>query len=129
MHPFALRTVLFPKHAQHVVLIHFPIALFTAGVWFDFLAQWTKRRSLVTAAYWNFLAAALAAIPTLVTGILAWQWQLEGQRPKGILLMQLGLGWLSTVLMWIVWLVDRKAQANEGRSFPHTGWPSRRWRP
>jgi hypothetical protein len=28
--PFDLRTLLFAKHAQHVVLIHFPIALFIA---------------------------------------------------------------------------------------------------
>ena len=29
---FDLRTVLLAKHAQHVVLIHFPIALFITGV-------------------------------------------------------------------------------------------------
>jgi uncharacterized membrane protein len=118
VHPFDLRTVLFAKHAQHVVVIHFPIALFTAGVLFDFLAHWTKRQSLAAAAYWNFLFAALAAIPTVVTGILAWQWQLEGQRLKGILLMHLGLGWLSAVLIWTVWLVHRKAQRKEERPLP-----------
>ena len=42
MHPFDIKTVLFAKHAQHVVLIHFPIALFIIGVPFDFLAQWKK---------------------------------------------------------------------------------------
>jgi hypothetical protein len=39
------------KYAQHVVLIRFPIALFIAGVAFDFLAQWRKRRLLTAAAY------------------------------------------------------------------------------
>lgn len=29
--PFDIRAALLAKHAQHVVLIHFPIALFTAG--------------------------------------------------------------------------------------------------
>ena len=28
MNPFDLRTVLLAKHAQHVALIHFPIALY-----------------------------------------------------------------------------------------------------
>jgi uncharacterized membrane protein len=32
VNPFDARTVLLAKHAQHVVLIHFPIALFTAAV-------------------------------------------------------------------------------------------------
>jgi uncharacterized membrane protein len=38
LHPFDLKAALLAKHAQHVVLIHFPIALFIAGVTFDFLA-------------------------------------------------------------------------------------------
>ena len=43
VNPFDIRTVLLAKHAQHVVLIHFPIALFTAAVAFDYLGQWTKQ--------------------------------------------------------------------------------------
>jgi uncharacterized membrane protein len=31
--------VILAKHAQHVALIHFPIALFTAAVAFDFFGQ------------------------------------------------------------------------------------------
>ena len=46
MHPFDLRQMMMEKHAQHVVLIHFPIALFIAGVGLDFVAQWTKRPAL-----------------------------------------------------------------------------------
>jgi uncharacterized membrane protein len=61
------------------VLIHFPIALFFVGVLFDFLGQWTKRRQLAAAAYCNLFAAALTTIPVLITGILACQWELEGQ--------------------------------------------------
>ena len=49
--PFDVKTVLLARHAQHVVLIHFPIALFTAAVAFDFLAQWTKNRGLAAAVY------------------------------------------------------------------------------
>jgi uncharacterized membrane protein len=32
------KTVLLAKHAQHVVLIHFPIALFITAVFFDLIA-------------------------------------------------------------------------------------------
>jgi uncharacterized membrane protein len=82
LHPFDIKTVLFGKHAQHVVLIHFPIALFIIGVLFDFLAQSTKRSLLSAAAYCNFFVAALTIIPVLATGIIAWQWELEGQSLK-----------------------------------------------
>jgi uncharacterized membrane protein len=53
--PFDLKTVLLAKHAQHVVLIHFPIALFITAVAFDLIAQWTKRRGVADAAYYNLL--------------------------------------------------------------------------
>ena len=92
MSPFDIRAALLAKHAQHVVLIHFPIALFIAGVVFDFLAQKTKKRGLAEAAYYNLLGAAIFAVPAVATGLLAWQFQLEGQKLKGILLMHLVLG-------------------------------------
>src|ERR1700751_5014146 len=102
LHPFDIKTVLFAKHAQHVVLIHFPIALFIVGVLFDFLAQWNKRRLLFAVAYYNLLVSAIATIPVVVTGILAWQWELEGQKLKGILLMHLSMGCVSSVLICVV---------------------------
>src|SRR4029077_11472501 len=92
LHPFDLKTVLFAKHAQHVVLIHFPIALFIIGVLFDFLAQRTEQRVLAAAAYYNLLVAAIATIPVIITGIVAWQWELEGQKLKGMLLMRQVMG-------------------------------------
>ena len=118
VNPFDIRTLLLAKHAQHVVLIHFPIALFLAGVAFDFLAHWRKQRLLAAAAYCNLLAAALTTVPVLITGILAWQWQLEGQRLKGVLLMHLVLGSLSSVLIWLVWLIHIRTQRKQGGVLP-----------
>ena len=100
---FDIRTVIYAKHAQHVVLIHFPIALFITAVAFDLIAYWTKRRAFTDAAYYNLLVAALATIPVVVTGIIAWQLQLEGQKLKGNLLLHLLLGSLSAVLICLVW--------------------------
>ena len=103
--PFDLKTALLAKHAQHVVLIHFPIALFISAVAFDLIAQWTKRRSLADTAYYNLLAATISTPPVLVTGVLAWQFQLEGQKLKGVLLLHLLFACLSTVLICLVWWV------------------------
>ncbi|HYL62352.1 MAG TPA: DUF2231 domain-containing protein [Candidatus Methylomirabilis sp.] len=103
MSPFDPRTILFAKHAQHVALIHFPIALFVVGVVFDFLAQNVKRANLALVAYYNFLGAAISALPVIATGILAWQLQFEGQKPNGVLLMHLIFGWFSGILIFVVW--------------------------
>ena len=110
MHPFDIKAALLAKHAQHVVLIHFPIALFIAGVAFDFMAQWTKRATYAVAAYFNFTFAALSTIPVVITGIAAWRWQLEGQRLKGILLQHLVLGCASSALIWIVYAIHRRVR-------------------
>jgi uncharacterized membrane protein len=42
VNPFDLKAALLEKHAQHVVLIHFPIALFMASFAFDLLARWRR---------------------------------------------------------------------------------------
>ena len=108
--PFDPRTVLLAKHAQHVVLIHFPIALFVSGVVFDFIACWTRQRGMAEVAYYNVSAAALSMPLALATGILAWQFQLEGQKLKGILLLHLVLACISTAMMGMVWWVHSRAR-------------------
>jgi uncharacterized membrane protein len=118
LHPFDIKTVLLAKHAQHVVLIHFPIALFIIGVLFDFLGQWKKQRLLAAAAYYNLLVAAIATIPVVVTGILAWQWELEGQKLKGILLMHLVMGCASSVLICTVWFIHMRTRRNKEEVLP-----------
>ena len=110
VNPFDLKTALLAKHAQHVVLIHFPIALFITAVAFDLMAQWTKRRGLADSAYYNLLAAAMSTLPVLATGILAWQFQLEGQKLKGILLLHLVLACVSSVMIWLIWWLHFRAR-------------------
>jgi uncharacterized membrane protein len=110
MNPFDPRTALLAKHAQHVVLIHFPIALFITAVMFDVVGQWMKQRGLTTAAYYNLLVAAISTLPVLATGLLAWKFQLEGQKLKGILLEHLILACASTVMIWLVWWVHFRAR-------------------
>lgn len=112
MNPFDPKSALLAKHAQHVVLIHFPIALFLTGVVFDLAARWTKRASLAATARLNMLAAAAFVLPTLATGIVAWRWQLEGQKPKGLLLLHLVLGCTSGLLICLVaWILLRRRRA------------------
>jgi len=118
MNPLDPRSVLFPRHAQHVVLIHFPIALCLVSIVFDFLAQWTKKRVLAEVAYYNLLVAAISTVPVVVTGLLAWRWQLEGQRLKGTLLLHLVLGLFATAMIWLVWSLHFRAHRNPGGKLP-----------
>jgi len=118
MNPFDWRTVLLAKHAQHVVIIHFPIALFIVGAGFDLLAQWKLRRDLSDAAYLNFLVAAVATLPTIATGLAAWQWQLEGQHLKGLLLFHLLAAIASSVVIWLTWWMHHRARRSSESTLP-----------
>ena len=102
MNPLDLKTALLAKHAQHVVVIHFPIALFMASVFFDLLARWRRDQALATVAYYNLLGAAVATLPAVATGLLAWQWLLEGERLKGNLRLHLIMGLTSSSLICLL---------------------------
>lgn len=119
MNPFDFRTVVFAKHAQHVVLIHFPIAVLITAVAFDYLAQWTKNRTLAAAAPLS-ICCSLQSRPCQPwpTGFAAWQWALEGQTLKGILLMHLVLGCLSSVVIWLACWIHWRVRRHPAASLP-----------
>ena len=109
-----LKAALLARHAQHVVVIHFPIALFIIGVAFDLAGQLRKRRDLLQAATFNLTAAAWSTLPALATGLLAWQLQLEGQKLKGVLLLHLILACVSSAILWlVVWMHRRLRSGGE----------------
>jgi uncharacterized membrane protein len=103
MSPFDWRSIVLAKHAQHVVLIHFPIALYVAAVCFDVLGQWLNKSAWIELAYYNLTLAALSTFPAVTTGIIAWQWQLEGHRLKGILLYHLLSALAAAAFIWLSW--------------------------
>jgi uncharacterized membrane protein len=118
MNPFDPKAALLAKHAQHVVLIHFPIALFLTGVAFDFAARWTKKASLAAAANLNLIAAAVFVLPTIATGIAAWQWQLDGHKLKGLLLLHFVLGLSSGFLICLVGWIHFRQRRSPGSALP-----------
>lgn len=116
--PFDPQTVLLARHAQHVVLIHFPIALFIAGVLFDLLSRGNSESAFGKAAYLNICGAAVMVIPAAITGLLAWQFALEGKRIKGVLLLHLLAACGSILLLLISWWMHRAARKRNSTRLP-----------
>ena len=117
MNAFSLKTIFLARHAQHVVLIHFPIALFLMGVLFDMVARITRRETFRMVALYNMVTAAIFAVPVVVTGLLAWHWQLEGQKLKGVLLLHLVFGSVSALLIVVTaWLYARAQRSQTTRT-------------
>jgi uncharacterized membrane protein len=105
---FDLKKALLAGHAQHPVIIHFPIALFIASVALDLLALWRKRTVLATVAYYNLIGAAITLPLALATGLGAWHWQLEGAPVKGTLLLHMIFALTSASLIFLLcWMRPR----------------------
>ena len=111
--PFDLKAALFAGHAQHPVIIHFPIGLFIASVVFDLLAVWRKKPILAAVAYYNLLGAALTLPLAIATGLGAWQWQLEGATLKGNLRLHMICAVTSALLIFFLcWMRSRLRAKN-----------------
>src|SRR5437764_12064008 len=109
--PFDLKAALLAGHAQHPVIVHFPIALFIASVVFDILAIWRKQPILATVSYLNLIGAAITIPLAIATGLGAWQWQLEGAALKGNLRLHLICALTSAALIVGLCLKRSRVQA------------------
>jgi uncharacterized membrane protein len=118
VNPFDLRTIFLAKHAQHVVLIHFPIALFMIGVLFDLLSQGKRDSKVAIAAYLNLSVAAIVVSPACATGVLAWQFVLGGAKLKGLILLHLVAASCAALLVLASWLIHWRARRSEQLSLP-----------
>jgi uncharacterized membrane protein len=108
VNPFDVKAALLAGHAQHPVIIHFPIALFIASVVFEVMAAWRKQPVLASVAYYNLLGAALTIPFAIATGLGAWQWQLEGATIKGNLRLHMICALTSALLiLFLSWMRSR----------------------
>ena len=106
--PFDVKAALLAGHAQHPVIIHFPIALFIASVVFELLALWRKQPVLAAVAYYNLIGAAITIPFAIATGLGAWRWQLEGATLKGNLRLHLICALTSALLIFLLsWMRTR----------------------
>ena len=108
VNPFDVKAALLAGHAQHPVIVHFPIALFIASAVFDILAIWRKQPLLAVVAYFNLVGAAITVPLAIATGLGAWQWQLEGAKLKGNLELHLICALTSASLILVLcWIRSR----------------------
>ena len=117
--PFDLKAALLQGHAQHPVIVHFPIALFIASAVFDILAIWRKQPVLAAVAYFNLVGAAITVPLAVATGLGAWRWQLEGARLKGNLELHLICALTSaSLILLLFWTRSRlRAKGDSPRAF------------
>ena len=117
---FDVKAALLARHAQHPVIVHFPIALFIMSVVFEIFALWRKQPVLASVAYFNLLAAAISIPFTIATGLAAWQLQLEGATLKGNLRLHLIFA-ITTALIILV-LFWKRFRLRKGEKSPSAAY-------
>jgi uncharacterized membrane protein len=108
--PFTPASILLARNAQHPALVHFPIALFIVSVGLDFFGKWKKSETMIAAAAWNLAIAAISALITVGSGILAWQLKFEGAPLVGNLRLHFIGGLTTTAVVWTLLLMRRKRE-------------------
>ena len=57
---------------------------------------------MAKAAYYNLFGAAVTAPVAIASGLTAWQWQFEGAKLKGNLLLHLVFGLSASAMIWLL---------------------------
>lgn len=117
---FDIRAWLLAPHAQHPVIVHFPIALFIMSAVFELLALLRRQPALESVAYFNLLAAAISIPFTIATGLLAWQWQFEGAILKGNLRIHLAFALATAAVVLLAFW--RRNRLRRNGQLPRIGY-------
>jgi uncharacterized membrane protein len=86
-----------PKNGYHPAIVHFPIALFIAGLGLDLLGMLRRSSALLLAGWYNLVLATISSAFAIATGVLALK--LTRLPLKGIILNHMLLAISSTIIM------------------------------
>lgn len=89
---------LIPKNAFHPAIVHFPIALFMAGLFLDALGMWKKHKTLLLAGWYNLLLGAISTLASIASGLTAMT--IMHLPYKGLIFNHLVLACIGTAIMW-----------------------------
>jgi uncharacterized membrane protein len=98
----------------HPAIVHFPIALFIAGLFLDFVGMVRKDKNLLMAGWYDLVLAAASALVTVTTGLAAF-FRMHMQL-VGTVRVHFLLALVVTVVMWS--LVGLRAYQHERISTP-----------
>jgi uncharacterized membrane protein len=91
---------LIPKNFFHPAIVHFPIALFIAGLLLDFLGLKTNHKELLLAGWYNLVMAAVTSFGGIATGFGAMF--IQKVPFKGPIFLHMILALVSATLMLIM---------------------------
>lgn len=106
-------------HPLHPMLVHFPIALLSASVLFDLLAQRWRRDESRTASRYTLMLGVAGALASVISGHMAEETVEHSGVPEQLLKIHEKLGfatfWLFAGLLghqiaeWLGWVAERPA--------------------
>lgn len=89
-----------PKNGFHPAIVHFPIALFIAGLVLDLLGMVRKDKGLLQAGWYTILMAAVTTLGGILSGVLAMS--LLKLPYKGLIFNHIVWAAASTAIIWVL---------------------------
>ena len=105
----------YPRNGFHPAVVHFPIALFIAGVLLDFVGMIRRDRTLLHAGWYNLVLAAISAVGAMLTGLLALRTQ--SLVFEGTIRLHITLAVVGAAVLWA--LVGLRIHRHEAMSHRH----------
>lgn len=106
-------------HPIHPMLVHFPIALLSTSVFFDFLGLRWNQKDCRTAALYTLIVGLAGAVAAVVSGHMAEEAVEHSGIPESVLELHEGLGfatfWVFAGLFglraaeWLGWIRERQS--------------------
>jgi uncharacterized membrane protein len=89
-----------PTNGFHPAIVHFPIALFLAGIFLDLVGYFRKNKMLLAAGWYNLVLAAVSAVGAILTGFIVLM--RKGFPVRGVVAEHMLLAILVSLGMWML---------------------------
>jgi uncharacterized membrane protein len=103
-----------PKNGYHPAIVHFPIALFIAGLILDFIGMIRQDKTLLLAGWYNIVLAAITSLGGILSGVFAMA--LMKLPYRGLIFEHMLYAAGSTVAIWI--MVGMRLHRHEKMNLP-----------
>ena len=100
-------------HPLHPAMTHIPMGMVMGGFLFALVAFLFKKQDLWATAHYCFILAAIGILPTVLLGVMDWQYRFEGEWSM-LIIFKVVMACVLTALLLVAIKFGRPAEKQSG---------------